>query len=199
MLGDIERVPGGAHRRMTHRLIGGRQRDSEKSQFDSLGKRYLLPSSEIKNYFAGDTKNILEIGFGNGIHLSEVSKTESITARILGVEMYLEGVLSTMKLLKKQNSQNTKVSTQDARDVVKHISENTLDAVYVLFPDPWRKPRHNKRRILKSFFIKELIGKLKPGGRLVMATDWQEYADELYNLKKKMYIFVRIKFWCQSV
>lgn len=159
--------------------LRGRLSESEKILFDNLAETFLLRKSEAKNYFKKMNRNILEIGFGNGIHLAAVSKKENQNTKILGVEMYLEGALSAMKLLKKQDSQNVKVMTDDAREIVGVLNENTLDIIYVLFPDPWRKPRHNKRRILKSDFIKILLSKLKSGGRLIMATDWQEYAYEI--------------------
>jgi tRNA (guanine-N7-)-methyltransferase len=96
---------------------------------------------------------------------------------IIGVEPFLNGVASALRHVQEGGLTNVKVHQGDAREVAGRLPDGCLDRIFILFPDPWPKSRHHKRRIIQSEFLIELHRLLKPGGRLRFATDWAAYAD----------------------
>jgi tRNA (guanine-N7-)-methyltransferase len=76
-----------------------------------------------------------------------------------------------------QGLSNVRIHAGDARDLVVALPDRSIERVFVLFPDPWPKARHHKRRIIQPEMLIELARVLKPGGGLRFATDWAEYAD----------------------
>jgi tRNA (guanine-N7-)-methyltransferase len=118
----------------------------------------------------------LEIGFGGGEHMA--GQAERLPgALIIGVEPFLNGVASALRHVDERTLDNVRVHQGDAREVAARLPDGCLDRVFVLFPDPWPKSRHHKRRIIQSEFLVELARLLKPGGGLRFSTDWAEYAD----------------------
>jgi tRNA (guanine-N7-)-methyltransferase len=123
---------------------------------------------------AGETW--LEIGFGGGEHMAaQASRAPDI--RILGAEPFVNGVASAVRHVDEQALQNVRIHHGDARELAAALPDASIGRVFILFPDPWPKARHHKRRIVQSEFLVELARVLKPGGRLRFATDWAEYAD----------------------
>lgn len=118
----------------------------------------------------------LEIGFGGGEHMAGQAARDP-DLLIIGVEPFLNGVASALRHVDEQVLANVRVHQGDAREVVARLPDGCLDRVFILFPDPWPKARHHKRRIVQADFLAELARKLKPGGRLRFATDWADYAD----------------------
>jgi tRNA (guanine-N7-)-methyltransferase len=98
----------------------------------------------------------------------------------LGIEVYRPGIGSLLAKLAAEGLGNVRLFCADAVEVLEQtIPEASLDAVYLFFPDPWPKTRHHKRRLIQPPFV-ELIGrKLKVGGRLYLATDWEDYAQQM--------------------
>ncbi len=178
--------------------LRGRLSDIEKSFFESFKGKYVFRIKDIKSFFKNanlvNQKVFLEIGFGNGSHLLEIASkhNDNKEIKLLGVEMYEAGVVKVMRELFKNNIENTLLIQEDAREVLEKIENQSLAGVFVLFPDPWPKKRHNKRRLLKQGFIKSLLEKIEIGGELILATDWQDYANEieiaLKNLEKEINI-----------
>ncbi len=118
----------------------------------------------------------LEIGFGGGEHMAgQAARDRDLL--IIGVEPFLNGVASALRHLEDGGLENVRVHQGDAREVAGRLPDGSLDRVFILFPDPWPKARHHKRRIVQEDFLAELAAKLKPGGRLRFATDWADYAD----------------------
>lgn len=118
---------------------------------------------------------ILEIGFGGGEHLVAQAQARP-DARFIGVEPFLNGMASCLRHIEESNVQNVRLHLGDARDVLTRLPGASLDIVYILFPDPWPKTRHWKRRLIQPDFIAELARVLKPGGEVRFATDWANYA-----------------------
>lgn len=118
----------------------------------------------------------LEIGFGGGEHMAGQAERSPATL-IVGVEPFLNGVASALRHVEERGLANVRVHQGDAREVAGRLPDGCLDRVFILFPDPWPKSRHHKRRIIQSEFLVELARLLKPGGGLRFATDWAEYAD----------------------
>ena len=117
----------------------------------------------------------LEIGFGGGEHLAGQAERR-IDVLILGVEPFLNGVASLLRHVDQRGLANVRVLQGDARELVGRLAAASLDRVFILFPDPWPKTRHHKRRLMQPDFIAALARAVRSGGRLRFATDWRDYA-----------------------
>lgn len=117
---------------------------------------------------------VLEIGFGGGEHLAAQAQAHP-QARFLGAEPFLNGVASCLRHIEETGVQNVRLHHGDAREVLARLPDASLDLVYILFPDPWPKRRHWKRRLIQRDFVEELARVLKSGGEVRFATDWAHY------------------------
>ena len=118
----------------------------------------------------------LEVGFGGGEHMA-AQAARSPDTLIIGAEPFLNGVASALRHVEEAGLRNVRIHDNDVRELMARMPDACLDRVFVLFPDPWPKARHNKRRLIQAETIAELARLLKPGGRLRFATDWADYAD----------------------
>lgn len=130
------------------------------------------------------SSKILEIGFGMGETTATIA--EGMPDRdFLGVEVHTPGVGGLLKLIGERSLSNVRIIQHDVVDVLNHmIADASLDGVHIFFPDPWHKKRHHKRRLIQAEFVKLLCAKLKSGGYLHVATDWQEYAEWVLDILK---------------
>jgi tRNA (guanine-N7-)-methyltransferase len=118
----------------------------------------------------------LEIGFGGGEHMAgQADRRRDVL--ILGAEPFQNGVASALRHLDERGLANVRLQDGDARELIAHLPDNALDRVFILFPDPWPKLRHHKRRLITAETLADLARVLKPGGGLRFATDWADYAD----------------------
>ena len=118
----------------------------------------------------------LEIGFGGGEHMaSQAARAPDVL--IVGCEPFLNGVASAVRHVAEQELKNVRIHDGDARELAARLPDASLDRVFILFPDPWPKARHHKRRIVQPEMVVELARVLKPGGQLRFATDVAGYAD----------------------
>lgn len=116
----------------------------------------------------------LEIGFGAGDHLVEQAERAPMTG-FLGVEFFLEGVAKALSRLAASDAKNVAVERGDGRDVLDRLPVAGLEMVYLLFPDPWPKTRHHKRRFLQPDTVAALARVIRPGGVCRVATDVRGY------------------------
>lgn len=129
--------------------------------------------------FGRQAPNWLEIGFGMGETTAKIASAHP-QVNYLGVEIYTAGVGALIKRIEEQNIQNIRIMSHDVVDILNEmIPDASLDRVLIYFPDPWRKKRHFKRRLIQAEFIKHLCTKLKPGALLHCATDWENYAHQM--------------------
>jgi len=118
----------------------------------------------------------LEIGFGGGEHMAaQAARRPDVL--VIGAEPFQNGVASALRHIDEGGLSNVRVLDGDARELMAHLPDESLDRVFVLFPDPWPKSRHNKRRIVQAETVAEFARLLKPGGKLRFASDWADYVD----------------------
>jgi tRNA (guanine-N7-)-methyltransferase len=154
---------------------GGVMRDDSDvvaASRNSLAASLTPPPSPLLSRGGGA---VLEIGFGGGEHLV-AQATAHPDRRFIGVEPFLNGVASCLRHIEEANAQNIRLHQGDARDVIARLPDTSLDLVYILFPDPWPKTRHHKRRLIQPEFLTDLARVVKPGAELRFATDWANYA-----------------------
>lgn len=157
----------------------GRITPKQQRAFTQLWQHYGAESSDGILVLPEKREVIFEIGFGMGQSLFEMAALNP-NAFFIGVEVHRPGVGTLINSAEEAGLNNIKVFCEDANIVLKQsISDQSLDRINIFFPDPWHKKRHNKRRLIQSQFIKLLYTKLKPGGLLHLATDWQDYAEQM--------------------
>ncbi len=161
----------------------GRLTRAQQRALDELLPRYGIQLAQgeldLDALFGRHAPRVLEIGFGNGAALAEMAARHPETD-YLGIEVHRPGVGQLLQRIEQAGLGNVRVSNDDAVEVLaQQISDASLDAVYLFFPDPWHKKRHHKRRIVQPEFAALVWRKLKPGGVFHLATDWQDYADHM--------------------
>lgn len=139
---------------------------------DDLLPKIALPA---EGPIAPPARAVLEIGFGGGEHLVAQAKADP-DALFLGVEPFLNGVASCLRHVAEADIANVRLHQGDARDVLARLSDASIERIYILFPDPWPKTRHWKRRLIQADFVHELARVLISGGEVRFATDWAHYA-----------------------
>lgn len=147
-----------------------------------FGLFYTEEKIDVDQLFNRRAETILEIGFGMGASLIEQAII-SPQKNFLGIEVYSSGIGSILNAIEKNKLNNIRIYHHDAVEVLQQcIPDESLDKIQIFFPDPWPKTRHHKRRLIQSEFANLLCKKLKPNGILHLATDWQNYADEMLNI-----------------
>lgn len=133
---------------------------------------------DITQIFDQPAPVVLEIGCGNGDLLTRMA-TRTPERNFLGIEVYRSGVGSLLRKTLALSLKNLRVICADAVKTIDHIPDNSLSQVMIMFPDPWPKKRHHKRRLVTTGFIGSLTPKMKPGSLLCLATDSKPYAEEM--------------------
>lgn len=162
-------------------LRQGRLTDAQQRAIDTamplFGVAYVEQQLDLNQLFGRESPKILEIGFGMGESTASIAQSHP-GQDFLGIEVHTPGVGSLLRQIQELGLNNLRLIQHDAVEVLQHmIADASLDGVHIFFPDPWPKKRHHKRRLIQTNFVALLVGKLKPGGYLHMATDWQEYAE----------------------
>jgi tRNA (guanine-N7-)-methyltransferase len=171
----------------------GRMGSGQVKAMDELGPQFLLPyqpgAIDFEAAYAASTgatgqnglKNpiVLEIGFGMGEATAHIAKVLPET-RFLCCEVHEAGVGALLKRIGEQDIHNIRICAHDAVEVIDHMLPlASLDGVHIFFPDPWHKTKHNKRRLIQSPLVAKLAARLKVGGYLHCATDWEPYAQQM--------------------
>ncbi len=128
----------------------------------------------------------LEIGFGDGKYLFEQALNNPKQS-FIGIEVFESGLANTYKKIEKFNITNLKLIQGDVAQIFsKNKSKNLFDLITIFFPDPWPKSKHKKRRLLKKNFFLILQSLLKKQGKIIIKTDWQDYAKEIVETLKDL-------------
>lgn len=132
--------------------------------------------------FGRDAPLVLEIGFGMGETTLKIAQNRP-DDNFLGVEVFNSGVGALLKRIDENDVHNIRIIQHDAVEVVRDmIAPNSLAGVHIYFPDPWPKKRHHKRRLVQAPFIELLSSRLRVGGYIHCATDWEHYAHQMLDV-----------------
>jgi len=164
-------------------LRQGRVSNAQARAHEQLLPRYGIPYSpqpvDLQVVFGRPGRKILEIGFGMGETTATIAAAHP-ESDFLGIEVHTPGVGSLLKLIEARGLTNLRILQHDAVDVLREmIAPAALDGAHIFFPDPWPKKRHHKRRLVQADFVSLLASRLKPGGYVHLATDWEEYAGQM--------------------
>ncbi len=164
----------------------GRLTPSQQRAIETLWPHYAIDDAstllDLNEVFGRSAPKIMEIGFGNGASLAQMAAAQP-EQDFLGIEVHRPGVGQLLKLIDKYSLCNLRIACTDAVELLKNrIADNALDRVHIFFPDPWHKKRHHKRRLIQAEFVALLAQKIKPGGYLHLATDWEDYACQMRDI-----------------
>lgn len=164
-------------------LRAGRMGPGQLRAIEQYGPQFLVPYQlqrmDALAVFGRNAPLILEIGFGMGDATAKIALARP-QDNFLCCEVHEPGVGALLKRCGEQGIDNIRIIQHDAVQVLENmIVPEQLDGVHIFFPDPWHKARHHKRRLIQPAFVSRLITRLKPGGRLHCATDWQPYAEQM--------------------
>ena len=162
-------------------MRGGRITEAQQRALDLLWPQYGISFAaaplDLDTAFGRSAPVTLEIGFGNGDNLADQAAAHP-ERNFLGVEVHRPGVGRLLLSLEDRQLRNAKVICHDAVEVLTHqVTPGSLSEVVILFPDPWHKKRHHKRRLVQAPFVELVTDRLASGGVLRFASDWQPYAD----------------------
>ena len=158
------------------------QRRAFTEHWPRFGVDYCGEMRDSDALFGRKAERVLEIGFGNGEQLAFAAANEP-ARDFIGVEVHGPGVGRLLNDLAAANASNVRVYQHDAVEVLKHeVADGSLQEVRIYFPDPWHKKRHHKRRLVQAEFVRLLCAKLRPGGQLHLATDWEQYAQHMWEV-----------------
>ncbi len=170
------------------RRRGRRLRAGKQSLMDTLLPELQLSLEEVTNWQGGKLSEsfghsatqplshmFLEIGFGGGEHLAYQAERNPMVG-IIGCEPYINGIGELLKHIETKKLNNIRLYGDDARLLISVLPDASLERVYILYPDPWPKSRHHKRRIISHEFLTSLARVMKPGAELRLATDHADYA-----------------------
>src|SRR3954468_8503999 len=177
-MNDLRNRPIRSFVMRTGRMTAGQTRALE-DLWPRYGVEFAPQPLSLDALFDRVAPRTLEIGFGNGEHLAALA-TAHPERDYLGVEVHRPGVGHLLMLAEANKLANLRISTHDAVEVLREqIAPGALDEVLVLFPDPWHKKRHHKRRLIQPPFVEFLATRIALGGVLRLATDWEEYAMQM--------------------
>lgn len=175
-------MPDTAHPRSIRSFVtrAGRITAAQQRALETLWPRYGVEYREAPLAFGAlfgrDAPRTLEIGFGNGENLAALARAHP-ERDFLGIEVHRPGAGRLLLTLEQQQLTNVRVICHDAVEVLeRQIAPASLAEILILFPDPWPKKRHHKRRLVQPPFVALIERALCPGGVLRLATDWQPYA-----------------------
>ncbi|HEY9146146.1 MAG TPA: tRNA (guanosine(46)-N7)-methyltransferase TrmB [Thiobacillus sp.] len=174
----------GAHPRIrSYVLRAGRVGSGQARALAEIGPQYMLQYQpamlDLDAVFGRQAPRFLEIGFGMGEGLAETAAAHTEND-YLGVEVHTPGVGALLKQIGERGLTNVRIIQHDAVEVLTNmLAPDSLTGVHIFFPDPWHKKRHHKRRLIQSPLVRLLASRIRPGGYIHLATDWQDYAEQM--------------------
>ena len=164
----------------------GRITAAQKANLNDLDL-YKTKIKDLKN------KNVvLDIGFGNGEYTAAYANAFQ-EKHIIATEVYLSGIGSLIGLINKYKISNISIFDEDVRLLMDQMPKEFLDSVNILFPDPWQKAKHHKRRLISEDFLYQLHPLIKPNAKIFVRTDWEDYAEQISELAEVMSSHFRLE------
>ena len=164
----------------------GRITAAQKANLNDLDL-YKTKIKDLKN------KNVvLDIGFGNGEYTAAYANAFQ-EKHLIATEVYLSGIGSLIGLINKYKISNISIFDEDVRLLMDQMPKEFLDSVNILFPDPWQKAKHHKRRLINQDFLYQLHPLLKPNAKIFIRTDWEDYAEQISELAEVMSSHFRLE------
>lgn len=178
---------------------GGRLNDRQQDAWDALAEKHLLDLPRLGTDTSIDPGHrfdqaaafgrmaplVVEIGSGRGEAIVKAAAANPDTD-FLALEVYTPGIGQTLVAMQRENVGNIRIAILNAAEALDTMLESaSVDELWVFFPDPWRKLRHHKRRLVTDSFALQAARVLKPGGVWRLATDWQHYADKMSDVLQR--------------
>ncbi|KFL30387.1 hypothetical protein JP75_15725 [Devosia riboflavina] len=176
---QLPKTRDGEPRAFFGRRSGKKLHGGQKAMVDET-----LPELEItltdhldtQTLFPEAKRLVIEIGYGGGEHLARKAEEEPETG-FIGCEVFTGGIGKMVQAAIAKNLRNVRLFTDDALKLLVTLPDASIDAVYLLYPDPWPKTRHHKRRFVSPVTLKELARVIRPGGKFHFASDIEDYAN----------------------
>lgn len=163
------------------RMTPGQQRGWDEG-FPQYGLSAEQGALDWDGQFGASGRRIVEIGFGMGDSLIQMAQADP-GAQFIGIEVHRPGVGRLLSRVLAEKIHNVRVYAEDAVDVfAQSLTLESLDAIHIFFPDPWHKKRHHKRRLIQPDWVRGITQRLKAGGYLHLATDWEPYAEHMFDV-----------------
>ena len=160
------------------RITPAQQRALEKL-WPKYGLEFTAQPLDLPALYARAAPCTIEIGFGNGDNLLRLAAAHP-HRNFLGIEVHRAGIGRLLLALEARQLRNVRIVCHDAVEVLAaQIAPLSVQEILILFPDPWPKKRHHKRRLLQADFVELAASRLAPGGQLRLATDWEPYAQQM--------------------
>ena len=176
----------------------GRLTKSQKNALQDYSSNYILDTNntntDLKACFDSDQHNlVIEIGFGDGAALIE-SALKYPDKNFIGIEVYDSGLGQCLNAINQHKIKNIRLIYRDAVEVFEQfITKKSVEKINILFPDPWPKKRHHKRRLINKRFLALLSKSLINKGIVNVSTDWENYAQQIELTFKESNQFKEIK------
>lgn len=159
---------------------GSRMTDAQTRAYACLEDYRLDPECvERHSEFVRNASDLLvEIGFGNGDVLAKFASNNPSWSCI-GVEVFRPGIGALIRRCQADELENVRIAETDGLTLLEALPDSSVSTMFVFFPDPWPKTRHHRRRLVNEEFVGLSSCKLKAGGSVCLATDWEHYADQI--------------------
>jgi tRNA (guanine-N7-)-methyltransferase len=182
---DQEATQKGPWRNFYGRQRGKKLRPGQQAHIDTTLKRIAVPGAfwdenpdrapvDLAALFPGKPEVWLEIGFGAGEHMLAQAKANPEVG-IIGCEPFMNGVAAFLSHMDRAGIENVRVHAGDAREVFDILPDASIDRLFLLYPDPWPKTRHHKRRFVSAENLAQIVRVLKPGAQFRIASDIPDY------------------------
>lgn len=176
-------------------LRGGRITTAQRRALEEHWGRYGIDSCEpldLTAVFGRTAPRIVEIGFGHGENLLALAAASPQTD-FLGIEVHRAGIGKLLLQAAAQDVRNLRVISRDAVEVLgQQLADASIEEILIFFPDPWPKKRHHKRRLIQDSFVQLAALKLRAGGILRLATDWQNYAEHMLETLRRSELLLNL-------
>jgi tRNA (guanine-N7-)-methyltransferase len=168
-------------------MRAGRTTSGQTRALQVLGPQFVIPFQREKllnweEIYSSERANlpiIFEIGFGMGDASAQIASQQPLI-NYLGCEVHEPGVGALLKKIEELDLENIRIISHDAVEVMEEmIADDSLTGIHIFFPDPWHKSRHHKRRLIQPPLVELLVKKLKVGGYIHCATDWEPYSKQI--------------------